>query len=183
MVTVLGHSGYLGSIVERRWRENGWDGDYIVCTFDDLALIRRLARSGPGVIVPSTDAIAEDGEYADRKREIEDIPGLVVIRAGIIDVRRKRQHPVAYCGWECNPLTPLEWAELAWEVRDRPGVHVAGREPLTRFAVASAVAQVFGYDSPIKRCGKKLNRLQPIDRPRPDIVTALEEFREWRSRS
>jgi len=180
MVTVLGHSGYLGSIVERRWREKGWDGDYVVVCFDDLPLIWRLARSGVGVIVPSTDAINEGSEYAARKRQIEDatvFADIVVIRAGIVDLRKS--HRFAYCKWECNPLTPLEWADLAWEKRDQPGVHVAGREPLTRFAVANAVSMVFDTKPPKKRCGTALNRLQPQDRERPDILTALREFREW----
>lgn len=173
-MTVLGHSGYLGSIVERRWTESGWDGDYVVCTFDDVGLIRRLATSG-GVIVPSTDAIIEDTDYAARKREIEGIAGTTVIRAGIVDIRKTN----GYCHWECNPLTPLEWADLAWEKRDQVGVYMAGREPLTRYAVGCAVAEVFGVPKPRKRCGQYLNRIQPKDRERPDILTALREFRDW----
>jgi len=176
MTTVLGHRGYLGSIVKRRWEQMGWDGDYVIVTFDDLPLIRRLAKSGAGVIVPSTDAITERTAYAARKREIESIDGLVVIRAGIVDIRKS--HEFAYCRWECNPLTPLEWADLAWEKRDQPGIHVAGREPLTRYAVASAVSQVFGTPKPKRRCGAYLDRTQSQDRDRPDIVTALTEWRD-----
>lgn len=184
MTTVLGHRGYLGAVVKRRWAELGAEGDYQIVTFDDLNVIWRLAQGGPGVVVPSTDAIAEDTKYAQRKRYIEAMAadeGLVVIRAGIIDIRPERQHAEAYCRWECNPLTPLEWADLAWEKRDQPGVHVAGREPLTRYAVASAVSQVFGTPQPRKRCGRSLNRVQAQDRERPDIVTALREFKEWLS--
>jgi len=32
---------------------------------------------------------------------------------------------------------------------------------------------------PRKRCGKPLDRIQSQDRDRPDIVTALTEFRDW----
>lgn len=186
MVTVLGHSGYLGFVVEKRWRELGATGPYVVCAFDDMELFERLGGKrehlGGGVIIPSTDAIAEDTEYARRKQRIERgayAANLVVIRAGIIDIRPERQPKTAYCAWECNPLTPLEWADLAWEKRDQPGVHIAGREPLTRYAVHNAVAQVFDYPPPKKRCGKKLDRLQPQDRERPDILTALREFKDW----
>jgi hypothetical protein len=182
MVTVLGHRGYLGAVVARRWREQGWDsyrfdssGDYVICTFDDLPLIRRLAQSGPGAIVPSTDAIAEDTAYAARKRELEDIPGIVVIRSGIVDTRKANTH----YDWLCNPLTPLEWADLAWEVKDQPGVHVAGRETTTRFDVGWAIAAAGLGPAPEPTKGGASDRCQIADRDRPSIDEALQEYASW----
>ena len=174
MVTVLGHRGMLGSVVARRWAELGADGDYIVnCTYpDDLALITRLA-SRPGLIQPSSDAIDEATDYAAGKRAIEAIPGIVVIRCGIVDITK--QPAVAYRNWYCNPLTPLEWADLAWEVRDHPGVHVAGRETVSRYDIAKMLAVsglVLGRVS-------GLSRVQPIDRPRPPLAEALADYLVW----
>ncbi len=179
MVTVLGHRGYLGAVVERRWRELGVGGDYVVnCLFpDDIDLIGRLA--GPGVILVSSDAIAEDGTYAAGKRAVELYADeATVIRAGVVDIRKR--HDVAYTTWLCNPLTPLEWADLAYEVRDKPGLHVAGRGSLTRYDVASAVASVFGGPLPQpKAVYPGRTRCQVPDRPRPSLTDALVEFREW----
>lgn len=178
MTTVLGHRGYLGKVVERRWHEMGWTGDYVVVclTPDNLPLLRRLAAR-PGVIVPSTDAIAEDGEYAAAKREVEDIAGLVVIRAGIVDTRKR--HRDGYLNWYANPLTPLEWADLAWEKRDQPGVHVAGGEVITRWGIGSNVADIFGGPQPVRRVHPgDLDRAQPPDRER-SLRTALYDFRDW----
>ena len=177
MVTVLGHRGYLGAVVARRWAELGETGDYVICTFDDLDLIRRLARTGAGVIVPSTDAIAEDTPYAERKRAIEALEGITVIRSGIVDIRK--QPRIGYLDWWCNPLTPLEWAELAFEKRDQPGLHVAGREPYSRHHVAAIVASMWGGIDPVPMTGQPLDRRQPQDRPRPPLSDAVRAFREW----
>lgn len=178
MTTVLGHRGYLGAVVARRWAEIGETGDYVVCTFDDLDLIRRLARSGPGVIVPSTDAIAEDTPYAARKRAIEAIPGIVVIRSGIVDTRKR--YAAAYTNWYCNPLTPLEWANLAWEKRDQPGVHIAGREPTSRYRVARLVNSVWGGLPPEPvLADHRSDRRQPADGERPPVGVGLLQYRDW----
>lgn len=152
----------------------GWDGDYVVVTFDDLPLIRRLAKSGPGVIVPSTDAIAEDTPYAQTKREIEAIEGLVVIRSGIVDTRKRNSRR----SWFCNPLTPLEWADLAWEKRDQPGVHVAGRGTCSRATVGAAIRAAFGRKRYDTRSSFN-SRVQSPDRPRPNIFEAVRQYADW----
>lgn len=176
MVTVLGHQGYLGKVVERRWRELGATGDYVVVclTPDNLPLLRRLAAR-PGVIVPSTDAIAEDTEYAATKREVEDIAGLVVIRAGIIDIRKKNDDDNSFC----NPLTPLEWADLAWELRDQPGVHVAGRNLTSRATVGAAIRRAFRLERKDPIRGPYINRTQPSDREWPNVWDAVQTFADW----
>ena len=176
MVTVLGHRGYLGAVVARRWAELGETGDYVICTFDDLDLIRRLARTGAGVIVPSTDAIAEDTPYAERKRAIEAIPGITVIRSGIVDTRKAN----TYGNWWCNPLTPLEWADLAHEHRDTPGVHVAGRERMTRFDIGWDICNAFGGLAPdYDEAPRATDRTQVVDRQWPELGAALFAYRKW----
>lgn len=183
MVTfgVLGERGYLGSVVKRRWLELGatWDPidpDYVVYAIrpDDLVLAERLAETGP-TILPSTDAIFEDSEYAATKRLLERIPG-VVIRAGIVDTRHA--YGVAYRNWWCSPLTPLEWADLAWDVRDRPGLHIAGRERLTRYEVERSVAEVWDRCEPVPAFGEPLDRTL-VGGDWPPLRDALVEFREW----
>lgn len=177
MVTVLGHRGMLGSVVQRRWLELG-DTDHVVNCIrpDDIA----VSRAFPGLIQPSTDAIAEDTEYAATKRDIEAIPGIVVIRSGIVDITR--QPTVAYLNWWCNPLTPLEWADLAYEKRDEPGVHIAGRERISRHAVTWAVSHVFEWPFDRYQMGVapvELNRMQEPDRDRPNLLQALRAYRDW----
>lgn len=178
MITVLGHRGMLGSVVERRWRELGASGDYVVVclTPDNLPFLRRLA--GPGVIVPSTDAIAEDSEYAATKREIEAIPGLVIIRAGIIDTRKV--YPVGFTDWLCNPVTPLEWADAAWALRDTPGVHEVGRrDPSNRFQVAWNTAAIFHQpDRPAPGFGGSRDRTVRGTITTP-LITAIAAYRDW----
>ncbi len=178
MVTVYGHNGYLGAVVLRRWAELGLsDEPYIVnCVRpDDEHLSEILAAEG-GLIQPSTDAIAEDTDYARTKRHLETLPDTVVIRAGIVDIRN--QPTIAYRNWLCNPLTPLEWADYAASVRAEPGIHAIGREPLTRFAVARTVADVFDRPPPVAAVGEPLDRVQPIG-DFPPLRDALIEFREW----
>jgi hypothetical protein len=179
-VTVLGHRGMLGSIVERRWREQGWDGDYVVnCLPDDLNLIDRLA-SRPGLIQPSSDAAGEDTPYGRTKLLIELRHGrrASIIRSGIVDILR--QPDVAFVNWWCNPLTPLEWADLAWERRRDVGIHVAGRLPMTRWEVCQAVAEVFGMEPPEQGAASTpLDRIQHPDRRRPPLRDALIEYRDW----
>lgn len=176
MVTVLGERGMLGSVVARRWRELG-DTDHVVNCIrpDDLA----VSRAFRGIIQPSTDAIAEDTEYAATKRELEAIEGAVTIRSGIVDITR--QPTVAYVNWLCNPLTPLEWADLAYEMRDTPGVHIAGRRLYSRYGVALAVAHVFDRPEPEFAVAATDNdRLQqPDDRVRPSLWNALIAYRDW----
>lgn len=179
MVTVVGENGYLGSVVKRRWDELGITGDYTVNCIapDDIDLTWRLAERG-GLIQPSTDAIDEDTSYARTKRIVERAPGAVIIRTGIVDIYRQRH--VAYRNWTCNPLTPLEWADLAAEMRDRPGVHAQGREPVSRFEVHRLVAEVFDLPAPIPaEADKPLDRLQPRNDLLPPLREALVEFREW----
>lgn len=173
-MTVLGENGMLGSVVKRRWLELG-DTDHVVNCIrpDDLKLTWRELP-----ISPSTDAIAEDTEYAATKRELEAIPGLVVIRSGIVDITR--QPPNAYLNWYCNPLTPLEWADLAYEMRDTPGVHIAGRETVTRHFVAWSVGYVFGrLAGRFSVAPTDLHREQTPDRPRPELTDALRAYRDW----
>ena len=174
MVTVLGERGMLGSVVARRWRELG-DTDHTVNCIrpDDLEWSRKL----PKLVQPSTDAIAEDTPYAATKRWLELIPGAVTIRSGLVDITR--QPAAAYDDWWCNPLTPLEWADLAYEMRDRPGVHVAGREPITRYDIAVLVANVFGGPLPARVTGGPRSRVQPPDRERPSLWQALRDYRAW----
>lgn len=174
MVTVLGERGMLGQVVARRWLELG-DTDHVVNCIrpDDLKLTWRELP-----ISPSTDAIAEDTEYAATKRELEEIPGLVVIRSGIVDITRQPSH--AYDYWMCNPLTPLEWADLAYEMRDTPGVHIAGRETVSRYDVAKAVAYTFGTEQPVMMSGGPVrSRVQTPDRIRPSLWDALIAYRDW----
>lgn len=191
MVTaaVIGERGYLGSVVKRRWAELGADivtaatADYVVNCIrpDDLLLSERLSETSV-LIQPSTDAIAEDTDYAVTKRLLERIPA-VTIRSGIVDIRHRLG--VAYRNWSCNPITPLEWADLAWDLKDRPGVHVAGREPVSRYAVASLVAYVWDQPAPIPAWAEApLFRVQR-DRERTwdTLLEALVEYREWLSRS
>jgi hypothetical protein len=185
MVTfgVLGERGYLGAVVKRRWAELGatWDAvdpDYIVYAIrpDDLALAFRLAETGP-LVLPSTDAIFEDTDYASGKRALEKVPGAVVIRAGIVDTRHRLG--VAYRNWWCSPLTPLEWADLAWERKDQPGLHMAGRETLTRYEVERTVAEVFDRPAPIAAWADDRNVRAINSGDYPPLRDALVEFAEW----
>lgn len=178
MVTVLGERGMLGSVVKRRWLELG-DSDHVINCIrpDDILLSERLAEQGK-LIQPSTDAIAEDTDYARTKRIIERIPRTVIIRAGLVDITR--QPSIAYRNWSCNPLTPLEWADLAWEVRDRPGLHIAGREPVSRFQVADLVAFLWDLPRPVPAWDDEpRDRVQPSRAFRPPLADALMEYRAW----
>lgn len=194
MVTVLGEFGYLGYVVKRRWLELG-DSDHVINCIrpDDILLSERLSET-ERVIQPSTDAIVEDSDYARTKRILERNPAAVTIRTGIVDVRH--QYPVAYGNWLCNPLTPLEWADFAWSVRDRPGLHVTGREELTRYDVESLVAEVWERPQP-ERGWAEVPRIRlmstsdprnevgmptPGWKPRsryPPLREALIQFRAW----
>ena len=184
--TVLGHRGMLGSVVRRRWAELGAEivnaswGEYVVNCIrpDDLLLSEQLAETGR-LIQPSTDAIREDTDYARGKRILERLPGAVVIRAGIVDVTRPLS--VAYRNWRCNPLTPLEWADFAWSVRDRPGLHTAGREGLSRYQVADTVARLWDQPMPIPSWAE-VPLVRIVDNetsPWPPLAEALEEYRDW----
>lgn len=175
MVTVLGAQGMLGSVVARRWLELG-DSDHVVNCIrpDDLLLTFRLAEQGQ-LIQPSTDAIAEDSDYALGKRIIEHAPA-VIIRSGIVDITRLPA--VAFTNWWCNPLTPLEWADLAWKFRDQPGVHVEGRETVTRYQIGMQVAEIWGLPEPAAAEGPYLSRVQPGS-SWPTLHQALIAYREW----
>jgi hypothetical protein len=188
MVTfaAAGGGGYLGSVVYRRWAEHGAeftnDGpDYIVNCIrpDDILLTERWAETSR-LILPSTDAIAEDTDYARTKRILERTPGAVIIRAGIVDIRPERQPSIAYRNWSCNPLTPLEWADAAWLLRDRPGLHILGREPVSRFQVTDTVARLWDYPAPVPSWSEvPLHRVQESRAKYPPLSEALAEFKAW----
>lgn len=186
MVTaaILGHRGMLGSVVARRWAELGAeigtiaDAEYVVNCIrpDDLIVSERLCETSR-LIQPSTDAIAEPSDYAIGKRLLERLPA-VTIRSGIVDV--SRLPPIAYRNWTCNPLTPLEWADLAWDLRDRPGVHIAGREIVTRWFIGAIAAAIWDLPSPAPAyADEPLDRAQPDARSWPDLASALAEYRAW----
>jgi hypothetical protein len=186
--TVEGH-GYLGQVVERRWEELGGhvalygepEAEYVVnCVQpDDVLLSERLAERYR-LIQPSTDAIAEDTDYARTKRILERTPGAVIIRAGIVDIRPERQPSIAYRNWSCNPLTPLEWADAAWLLRDRPGLHILGREPVSRFQVTDTVARLWDYPAPVPSWSEvPLHRVQESRAKYPPLSEALAEFKAW----
>lgn len=189
MVTfhVIGHRGLLGSAVLRRWQDHGSRhtpvafAQYIVnCVYpDDWRLLTMLPLAK--VIQPSTDAIAEDSEYAVTKRAVEQAVtegGGVVLRTGLVDIRR--QPETAFDNWHVNPLTPLEWADLAWELKDRPGIHPDGRETLTRYQVACDIAAVYGLPAPLRATDEQpLSRLQPASRRWPLLPDALRAYRDW----
>lgn len=189
MVTfhVLGHTGMLGSTVARRWRELGAEwadvctADHIVnCVFpDSWGLLDALPKAR--VVQPSTDAISEDTPYAQTKREVERIAlagGGVVLRTGLVDLRK--QPAVAYANWFVNPLTPLEWAGLAWERKSSPGLHADGREVLTKYDVTLAVAREWDLDPPVPDIAQRPRwRLQPASRKWPPLADALRAYREW----
>jgi hypothetical protein len=184
---VLGYRGYLGSVVARRWAELGVEmvhpdkADVVVLAVrpDNLLLAEALAAQGP-LVVPSTDAIAEDTDYARTKRILERTPGAVIIRAGIVDIRPERQPSIAYRNWSLNPLTPLEWADAAFLLRDRPGLHTLGREPVSRFQVTDTVARIWDYPAPVPSWAEvPLSRVQESRAQYPPLAEALTEFREW----
>jgi hypothetical protein len=184
---ILGHRGYLGTVITRRWAELGAEmakpdeADTIVLAIapDDLLLAEGLAGTCQ-LILPSTDAIAEDTDYARTKRILERTPGAVIIRAGIVDIRPERQPSIAYRNWSCNPLTPLEWADAAWLLRDRPGLHILGREPVSRFQVTDTVARLWDYPAPVPSWAEvPLHRVQESRAKYPPLADALTEFAEW----
>lgn len=143
---------------------------------DDLRLSERLAET-TRLVQPSTDAIAEPSEYAVGKRMLERLPA-VTIRAGIVDITR--QPAVAFTSWTCNPITPLEWADIAWELRDTPGVHPIGREPTTRYEVARLVAELWGLPRPVLgRSSAPLDRVQTSIIALPPLSEALRRYRDW----
>jgi hypothetical protein len=177
MVTVLGERGMLGSVVKRRWVERG-DTDHVVNCIRPDSYFVTIGLCGHRLIQPSTDAIAEDTEYAMRKRVIEAAAaGSVIIRTGIVDIRQ--DYPVAYRNWTCNPLTPLEWADFAWEHRDEPGLHITGRETVTRYDVARLVAEIWDRPKPIAAMAEAPSgRVQPAG-DFPPLADALREFHAW----
>lgn len=184
MVTfdVLGHRGMLGSVVTRRWAQLGASrsatAEFVINCIrpDDPIVSERLAETRR-LIQPSTDAIAEFSDYAVGKRLLERLPA-VTIRAGIVDVGR--QPPVAFTNWACNPVTPLEWAEYAYELREVPGVHPLGREAVSRYDVARLVAQVWDLQRPIEaRAPVELGRVQPSTVSLPPLEFALRRYRDW----
>ena len=207
-VAVLGHRGMLGSVVARYFAEQGADVQTTDLRYDGSGCLPSwagkhdmtvncitggwleyadlpgfLAMTAQRYIHPSTDAIGEDTAYAAMKRQGEDGTRgrAVIIRAGLVDLRR--QHEVAYTNWLCNPVTPLEWARIAWSHRDaQPGVYQYGREPLDRYELSRAVRQLWHLPPPqpaiapesSDRTLTSLVNLPPID-------VALLEYRAWLS--
>lgn len=177
MVTVIGARGMLGSVVLRRWRELG-DSDHVIDCHRSESPLADATRSlaWKAHVVPSTDAIREAGEYAGSKRLIEQWHRGAVIRAGIVDLRKSYTH----ANWSLNPLTPLEWADLAWEVRDQPGLHIDGREPITRYELGLLISEVFGAPRPERTWAEvPLSRVQIHGRERPPMRDALIAYRDW----
>jgi dTDP-4-dehydrorhamnose reductase len=208
-VAVLGHRGMLGAVVARYFRERGaevfttdlrYDGSMELPEWAarfDLAVncIRSgweremvdlpadLSRACRGnVIHPSTDAIRDQTEYGQWKRQAERNLA-IIIRAGIVDVRNQPER--AYTNWLCNPITPLEWAEIAWRHRTaKPAVYQYGREPLSRFDVARQVAQAFGGEPPqAVRSMQHSDRFLASTADLPPLDVALTTYKEWLSHS
>ena len=175
MVTVLGSRGMLGSVVARRWAELGDSSHVINCIRPDNILLTFWLAENMRLIQPSSDAIAEDSDYALGKRIIERAPA-VIIRSGIVDITRLPA--VAFTNWWSNPLTPLEWADLAWKYRDQPGVHIEGREAVTRYQIGMLVAEVWGLPEPTAVEGPYLSRVQPGTDWAP-LREGLIAYREW----
>jgi hypothetical protein len=191
-VAVLGHRGMLGSVVARRWAELGANVVTSSLRYPELAdwavgadiIVNCMAGTvipanlHGWVIQPSTDAINELTPYAEAKRAADSLAS-VVVRSGIVDVTR--QPARAYVNWFLNPLTPLEWADLAWQMREAPGFHTDGRETLTRYDVACAVAQVFGGRKPKQAWDDQPRaRVMRTHSPwRPALTTALRTYRDW----
>ena len=195
----------LGSVVARYFREQGAD----VRTTDErgpLSLILwasshdltvncippasislamlpvLLCYNNYRVIQPSTDAINEQTPYAAAKRK-GDHPDAVIIRAGLVDLRA--QHEIAYTNWLCNPLTPLEWAQVAWTLRDaKPGVYEYGREPLDRYEVSRMVRQLWHLPPPKPaRAPEPNNRVLKSRHNFPTLDVALQEYKAWLDQS
>lgn len=196
-VAVLGHRGYLGAHVARYLREWGadvrttdlrWDGtpalvdwaaehEYVIdCIRGHDTDLAPLLATRCRLVIPSTDAIREDTPYAIGKRVMERTVRAVIIRAGIVDTRRR--HPVAYTDWLCDPLTPLEWAEAAWAARDEPGVISVGRHPVDRWTIAMHVARVFGREFPRPGSGGRRDRIV-AGWGHQWIGHAIEEYARW----
>ena len=188
---IIGYRGMLGSVVARRWQELGVEvigigrggelpgTNYVVNCIrpDNLDLSRALTDYR--LIQPSTDAIAEPTYYAEGKRALEKLDA-ITLRSGLVDITR--QPASAYLNWWCNPLTPLEWADMAWELRDGPGVHPLGRERVSRYQVAVMVSEVFGTERPTEAAAEEpLDRVVPCRRRFPVLRVALEEYERWLS--
>ena len=190
VVAVLGHRGMLGSVVARWLREQGedvrtsdergvdWiDGGLVIDCTGDTTLPAIVAERCERLIVPSTDAIDEDTPYAAAKREAEKARA-VHIRAGIVDIRQR--HAVGYVDWLCDPLTPLEWARVAWALRDSvtPFTYIRGRHVVDRWTVATHVARLWDLAYPVPRYGGYRSRVQ-VGQGGPWIGQALDEYHAW----
>lgn len=196
-VAVLGHRGMLGSVVARYLAEHGHE----VLTFDarypdglidavaaahparvincikggwaeNAALPAHLEQLGLSVVQPSTDAVAEDSDYARSKLAGE--RGMV-IRSGLVDIHG--QPRVVFPEWTCNPLTPLEWARLAAAYVEE-GVTEHGGYPIDRYSLAVMVADIFGGEPPILGHAEPRSRVLDVTHRRY-IRDALLEYREW----
>lgn len=186
---MLGHRGMLGSVVARYFAQQGARvlttdlrfgdemlefaaGHVIVnCIRSTDAEIPRELDAIGTLIQPSTDAYREP-EYTHKVRGEHGI----VSRCGLVDVTR--QPTCAFVNWTCNPLTPLEWAEWAWTVRE-PGVHYLGRETVSRFDIASAVADLWGRPQPNGSIAATPRDRTVPPQDRPPLRVALADFREW----
>jgi nucleoside-diphosphate-sugar epimerase len=201
-VAVLGHHGMLGRVVARRFAEKGarimttdqrhtlalvaWarHADLIVnCAYEpdswetNAVLPVLLARAGH-LIQPSTDAINEDSDYAAEKRMAE-TANAVVIRCSIVG--SKPPPPVAFTNWTWNGITPLTWADVAWEARERPvDVIVPGTAPISRQALYETVADVYGYRRPeAQEAPTAVDRALEVTWPTPPIREQLLRLRDW----
>jgi hypothetical protein len=197
----------LGAVVARRWAELGADvrttdlrypheplvawaveHDLVINaivakdgTLDDLWTINaRLPvelAARTRLIQPGTDAVG--GPYAESKRAGE---RGIVIRCGLVDI--DNQPDPAWRDWLWNGITPLAWADLAWELAAGPNRLVVPQSPpVSRAELAVAVAALFGRPQPtVADSGQPLNRTRLVDGwpvPMPPIAAQLIAYRDW----
>lgn len=201
-VAVLGHRGMLGSVVARYFTEQGatvhttdlrygealieWCAGRLVInciagdTWSTLSALPHELAGVATLIQPSTDAYREETDYARLKRQGEP-PNAIVARCGLIDVTKPLRF--GYTNWECNPLTPLEWAKWAFQKTadsTSSGTVQLGRELTTRYAVAANVAALWGYEPPKPVvASRSLDRFMVDTTKRPKLAAALREYRAW----
>ncbi len=202
-VAVLGHRGMLGSVVARYFAEQGADvattelrwvptlpsvlltwastHDLVVnCIrggFLEDALLPLVLGEHCRLIHPSTDAVFETSNYATAKR-IGERANALTIRAGLVDI--DNQPAEAYANWYANPITPLEWAEIAWKWRhEPPGVRPYGRGAVSRWDVGCSVADVFGRTRPTVALAPETLWRVTETYDLPPLSEALTTFRDW----
>jgi hypothetical protein len=199
-VAVLGHRGMLGSVVAQYLEQQGCEvattdlrydgsdelplwaaehGHVVNCISKgrlEASLSAHIVALRGMVVMPSTDAIGEDTEYAMHKRIAEQADA-IVLRSGIVDITR--QPTIAYPEWMLNPLTPLEWAREAFYALQFPsGIRTLGGDPIDRYSLAVMVADIFGGEPPILGHAPAKSRVLKVTHHRY-IRDALLEYRAW----